>query len=115
MRVLMGGVLMAALVAGGSQAGAAERLSDAAFTNAMRCSGVASARGVDAAKLEAMLKDQKRGRQSHVTERAKQARRDAAREADRGLASRSAPSLEACSAYLPASDALSQRPAPTQG
>lgn len=68
-------VLTTAAASGALAAGA--RLSDSQFVKAAHCRGLAS--GAEAAKLDALLKVQKRGRSDHVVDRAYSVRADAER------------------------------------
>ena len=94
--------MVSCLAFGASQAVAAECMSDAAYIQAMRCGGLATANGMNVAALEATLKVQKRNRADHVAEAAKEARRAGQSEARRGTrtAQIEAELAGACAAYL---------------
>lgn len=77
MRILT--IVAAVLAAGAASAvmAADGRLSDSQFVKAGHCRGLAS--GETAAKLDAIIKVQKRGRADHIVDRARTARADAER------------------------------------
>jgi len=78
MRILTIAAAAIVTVAGSTAAFAAEaRLSDSQFIQAARCSGLAS--GDAAAKFNAVIKAQKRGRADFVVDKADSARTDGAR------------------------------------
>jgi hypothetical protein len=105
----------AVLIAGATQVQAApsQKLSDTAYLQAVRCRGLAEAQGADTAALTAMLKAQKSGRDSFISERAKTMLKDAKREAGRSgeyQQSKVAAELSgACSAYIAPATALADR------
>ncbi|MBI5941796.1 MAG: hypothetical protein HY859_15375 [Caulobacterales bacterium] len=78
MRILTIAVVALTAAAATTAAFAAEgRLSDSQFIKASHCRGLAA--GEAAAKFDALLKGQKRGRADHVVEKANIARGDGAR------------------------------------
>lgn len=115
MRHLLIGVAVACSAASASQAVAAERMNDAAYLRAARCSGLAQGRGLDVAALAETLRAQKHGRAAYIADSARTARRTAQREgANAASAARVDAELAACAAYFPA-DQLTQRPAGAPG
>ena len=89
MRILTIAAAAIVTVAGSTAALAAEaRLSDGQFIQAARCSGLAT--GEAAAKFNAVIKAQKRGRADFVVDKADSARTDGAR-----LARTNAPAAQA--------------------
>jgi len=78
MRILtIAAVVTTAAVAATGALAADARLSDSQFVKTAACRGLAT--GAEAAKFDAILKVQKRGRAEHVVDRADNARTDAAR------------------------------------
>ena len=59
---------------------AKDRAPDAAYLAAARCQGLARAAGADTSNIDAFLKAQRTGRESHVQDQAADARRSAERE-----------------------------------
>ena len=99
---------------GAGQVSAAERMSDVAFLTAMRCQGLAEGRQMNAASLEASMKTQKRGRELYISDRAKRARQDGARDGGSASVGRKA-QVDAelngvCQAYLGGGAALAGAP-----
>lgn len=86
------------LTAATTTAFAAEgRLTDSQYIKASHCRGLAS--GDAAAKLDALLKTQKRGRSSHIIDKADSARGDGARLARTDAATAQAELARACARF----------------
>jgi hypothetical protein len=84
MRIITAAVIAATAVSGltATAAFAAEgRLSDSQFIKAARCAGLASGADAEAAKFNALVKANKRGRAHFVVDKAMAAKSDAARAA----------------------------------
>ena len=82
--LFVGTLMIAAGFAAVTPAGAATpQLSDVAYMNAARCTGLAEGMGRDATGLKALVKVQGASREGFVSDRADQARADAQREARR--------------------------------
>lgn len=78
MRILVIAATVLSVGAASSAAFAADaRLSDSQFVKAAHCRGLAS--GETAARFDALIKSQKRGRSDHIVDRAWNARTDAER------------------------------------
>lgn len=79
MRTLTAAIIAATVVSGltATAAFAQPRLTDMQFVKLNRCAGLA---GDDAARFETVLKANKQGRDSYISEKADEARRNAARE-----------------------------------
>ena len=84
MRIITAAVIAATAVSGltATAAFAAEgRLSDSQFIKAARCAGLAAEADAEAAKFNALVKANKRGRADFVVDKAMTAKADAARAA----------------------------------
>jgi hypothetical protein len=84
MRIITAAVIAATAVSGltATAAFAAEgRLSDSQFIKAARCAGLASGADAEAAKFNALVKANKRGRADFVVDKAMAAKSDGARAA----------------------------------
>lgn len=98
MRILTIAAVVLTTAAATTTAFAAEgRLTDSQFIKASHCRGLAT--GDAAAKFDAVLKGQKRGRSDHVVDKADNARDDAARLARTDAAAAQAELTGACAQF----------------